>query len=122
MTTFTPGKRDLTVWLGSIFEHKIILKDAASTPLDLTGKTARMQIRKTKKAFSVIAELTTENGRIVLGGTDGSITITLDAIATTTLNNGKGLDAVYDIELVTSSTVIDRVLEGKIKLDREVTR
>lgn len=48
--------------------------DANDTPLDLSGYTARMQIRPSVGSATINDELTTENGRLVITG--GTITAT----------------------------------------------
>lgn len=85
---------------------------------DLSGYTARMQIRKSKSSTSSEIELTTSNGRITISGTNGLITCTIAASDTANLDFDK---AYYDLEIVTGSTV-ERLLEGKVTLSKEVTR
>lgn len=48
------------------------LYDASDTPLDLSGYTARMQIRPSVGSATISDELTTENGRLSIEG--GTIT------------------------------------------------
>jgi hypothetical protein len=48
-----------------------------NTPKDLTGYTARMQIRASADADTVLFELTTENSRIVLDNTAKTIELTI---------------------------------------------
>ena len=68
--------------------------------VDLTGLTGRMQIRETKASADTIMDLTTENGRLTFGGTNGVVTMTLTATETATILT----DGVYDLEFVTSAT------------------
>jgi hypothetical protein len=89
------------------------------TPVDLTGYTARMQVRASAAATAVLLDLTTENGGITLGGTDGTITCTSSATQTAALTFGTG---VYDLELVDGSGVVTRLAEGSVCVSREVTR
>ena len=71
--------------------------DANDTPLDLSGYTARMQIRPSVGSATINDELTTENGRLVITG--GTITATWPNAVTTAMRHG---DSVYDIEIVRS--------------------
>lgn len=90
-------------------------------PMDVSAYTARMQIRATQTSTTVLAELTTENGGIVLGA-DGTITLYLSAEATALLTFTK---AVYDLELIApgSPAIVSRVFEGSVIMGRkEVTR
>lgn len=81
-----------------------------------------MHVRATVDASTTIIELTTANGRIALGNTvatKGQVTLTIAANTTTTLTPGL---YVYDLELVSSTGVVDRILEGNFKVSAEVTR
>jgi hypothetical protein len=88
-------------------------------PVDLTGYTARMQIRETVDDEDVVLELTTENGGITLGGTNGQITLLIDADDTAALTVDK---AVYDLELIDGSGIVTRLVSGEITVTKEVTR
>lgn len=88
-------------------------------PVDLTGFTARMQIRSSLSSIVVIHELTTANGGITLGGAAGTVGLLIPAATTTSFDF---TTAVYDLELVSGSGVVTRLLSGKITLSKEVTR
>lgn len=88
-------------------------------PSDINGFTARMQIREKWHSKTVIHELTTENGGIVLTVEDASIELTILPIDTATFLFN---EAVYDIEMIAPSGVITRVIEGTITLHKEVTK
>ena len=87
-------------------------------PVDLTGYTARMQIREKVTSDIVIKELTTANGGIVIDTTNMTITIYI-AAADTTLFTFKS--AVYSLELVNAAIVIPFIY-GNMTLDTEITR
>lgn len=89
-----------------------------NAPVDLTGYTARMQIRSKVSATDVIIELTTENGGIVLDTVSNTITLTISATQTTELNFSS---AVYSLEMVKAGEVTQLVM-GTISLDKETTR
>lgn len=91
--------------------------DANDTPLDLSSYTARMQIRPSVGSATINDELTTENGRLVITG--GTITATWPNAVTTAMRHG---DSVYDIEIVSASGEVTRILEGAFILHQEVTR
>lgn len=89
------------------------------TPIvNLTGYTARMQIRDSANGATVLTELTTANGKITLGGVAGTITLALSATETAALTWTWGQ---YNLELATGSHV-DRLLEGRVTVRSEVTR
>lgn len=85
---------------------------------DLTGCTARMQIRQFISTV-VLVSATTENGCIVLGGVNGRVDITLSATLTMALTLPA---AVYDLEIAYPSGVVLRILQGATTNDPNVTR
>lgn len=87
-------------------------------PVDLAGYSARMQLRERLTSPTVITELTTQNGRIVLDNTQKTITLTIPSSITTSLNF---IQAVYSLELYTNNTVIS-LASGNLSLVKEVTR
>jgi len=93
-------------------------------PWDLTGYTARMQVRKYMESSTTIAQLTTENlstNRITLGNPDpedGTITLFMRAEDTRSIT----VSGVYDIEIISPSNEVDRILQGEFVLSPEVTR
>lgn len=108
------------------------------SPHDLTGCTARMQIRQ-KQGSPVVITATSEDpgdpidpnlvaagaGRISLGGVTGRIEITLTDEDTDQLNFKKG---VYDLEVewpLQAGEIrphVDRVLQGAVIVDPNVTQ
>lgn len=103
---------------GSTFSRTITYKDSAGSAIDLSGYTARMQLRKNIEDTSNILELTTSNGRISLGGVAGTVTLTIAASDTAALS---AIEGVYDLELVSGDTV-EKLLKGTFTVQREVTR
>lgn len=88
-------------------------------PIDLTGYTARMQIREKIDSDIVIHELTTENGGIILNNTDKTITLYISATNTALFNF---TSVVYGLELASSLAVVESLATGSISLIKEVTR
>mgnify|MGYP000848796783 FL=1 len=87
-------------------------------PVDLAGYTARMQIREKITSTTVIKELTTDNGGILIDNATKTITIFMSATDTAALTFKS---AVYSLELVTAGTVIPFVY-GSVSLETEITR
>jgi hypothetical protein len=112
------GNYNIIIDQGAHFERLITVADPDGDPLDLTGWTARMQIRTEIDAETVMVELTTENGRISLGGAAGTITLTLTADITEDMDD----EGVYDLELIDTYDRVYRLLKGKVKVELEVTR
>lgn len=88
-------------------------------PVNLTGWTARMQIRSSVSDSNIIIELNTTNGGIVLGGAAGTINLLATAAQTAlfTFQN-----AVYDLTLTDPTGVVTNLLAGNVSLVLEVTR
>jgi len=90
-----------------------------NTPVNLTGYTARMQIRNKVDSTTSIIELTTENSGIVLDNINKTILLKIPALTTSTFNF---LNAVYSLELVASGGQVTTLVSGNITLVKEVTR
>lgn len=104
---------------GATFRRRLTLKNDDGTLIDLSGYSARMQVRKTGESASPLISLTTENGRISIDGSAGTVTLLLTAIETETLL----ADAyIYDLELVSPVGDVQRLLEGRFVVSRNVTR
>jgi hypothetical protein len=85
-------------------------------PVNITGYTAAMQIRSSYSSSTPVVSLTSSSG-ITLGGTAGTIQITISAVATAAIAAG---NYVYDLELTSGGTVT-RLLEGQFIVTPEVT-
>ena len=116
--TISPGNYDITAYHGTTFSRVFTWKDENEAAVNLTGYTARMMARTSIDSTSPFITLTTENGGIALGGAAGTITVTMTATETAALAVQTG---VYDLELITGSTVT-RLLQGNLIVSREVTR
>jgi hypothetical protein len=112
-----PAKIDLTIYQGATFRKSLVWK-SDGVVVDLTGYTARMQIRESIDATDSLLDLTTENDRIVITEVEGKVELVISAADTAALSFVSG---VYDLELV-SGTEVTRLCGGKVKLSREVTR
>lgn len=104
-------------------------------PVNLTGYAARAQIRSTLTATGApLADWTTGNGKIVLGGALGTITPIVSDAETSDLwveglpecGRYKGRRAYrlgyWDLELVPPSAAVRRFLQGECWIVPEVTR
>lgn len=115
----TAATYNITVEQGATFTLDLVYKDNVGTPIDLTGYTARMQIRRSYSATSPLATFTTENGRIVLGTTDGTVSVTGEAALTASIGVR---NAVYDLELISPTGVVTRLIRGSVSVSPEVTK
>ena len=110
------AKYNLVCDQATTFNFQFVVKND-STPWDLTGYTATMTVRPFIGASTTTVVASTANGRMVLGGPAGSITITIDAATTGDISAGR-----YSYDLVLdSSTEVTRILEGKFVVTGAVT-
>lgn len=106
---------NLTIDQGSNFFSAVTVEGANGLPFDLTGYTARGQIRRTYQ--SVTAYPFTA---LINNPTDGEIEISLGNTATSQMKAGR---YVYDIEIIQTSTGDKtRVVEGQVEVTPGVTR
>ena len=102
---------------GSNWKRVIQISDELGSPVDLTGCTAAMQFRSQYHGV-IYADMTTENGLIAIGGTDGTITLQLypantAALAMRTL--------IYDFDFYWPDGRLDTLFKGTVTVNFEVT-
>lgn len=114
----TPGKLDIVIYKGATFDDVLTWKDENGVAIDLTGYTARAQVRAAIGDAAPVLDMTTTNGKILLGGAAGTITFNVAATETELMAWTRG---VWDLELV-SGLVVTRLLRGTAKTVDEVTR
>ena len=121
------GKYSFIIEQGATTDFEILYKDSSGSPVDLSQYHARMQIRS-DYGGTLIANLSSsldaDGTGLNLSGSagtnppeSGSIGIFISAASS---SNFTFEEAKYDLELVLGSTVT-RLLEGKVKLSKEVT-
>ena len=113
------GSADLIIEQGADWIRNIYWQDSNSAYVNVAGYTARMQVREHRSSPSTILELTTSNGRIAVTAVSGLFTMTLTNAETTAMTWDAGY---YDLEVVSSAGFVTRLLEGKIKLNKQITR
>lgn len=126
------GVYDIQVEQGADWSISLIWKDDTGTPVNLTGYTARLQIRKAFKETSTKLDLTSAAGAIVLGGSAGTVMVNATAAQTSGISldyqllfwkDGKQTQSmVYDLILTDSSSRVTRLLQGAAFIYPEVTR
>lgn len=118
-----PANLDLTIYKGSTYSKLIQWKTGEpATPVDLTGCTARMQVRKRANDTEVLDVLTTENGKLTIyNPSEGRIRIDISAAQSAAYTFTTG---VYDLEIVypAPSTTVYRIMQGCFSAIPEVTR
>lgn len=115
-----PIKRKLTIVQGATFRRRWEWKPGGVIA-DLTGCSARMQVRADIDSPDVLLELTTENGGIVLGAEPGTIDLYIGARQTAGIAWEVG---VFDLEIqyATGPDDVDRLIAGSVSVSREATR
>lgn len=110
---------NLVIEQGATFPYQITWKSGdPAAAVNLTGYSARMQVRATAASPDTILSLTNGSG-ITLGGAAGTIDILVSATATAALTPGK---YVYDLELVSGGGQVTRLMAGTVTVTVEVTR
>lgn len=116
----TPFKVKLTIYQGSTFRWHAVLKNGTpAVATNLTGYTARLQMRSEIGSSNVLANLTTSNGGITLGGALGTIDLYMSSADTSLIN---WEDGVYDMEFVAPNGDVIRRMYGTVVVSPEVTR
>jgi len=110
---------DILIEQGATFRLHILYKDSDGDPINLTGYSARMQVRRKVSSTTALLTFTTTNGAITLGGVAGTIDIVGSATVT---DDVTGCCGVYDLELVAPSGIVTRLIQGNATISPEVTR
>jgi len=124
------GNYNMTCQQGSTFSRTIEIEqpDLATDPsgqtfipFDLSGYSARMQVRRTIDSSNFLLELTTGNGGLTINPVEGDTNkILIHASANVTAS--VSTSGVYDVEIISAQNVVSRVLQGTFNLSPEVTR
>lgn len=123
------GRYSFTIEQGATTSFQLQYSDSDGNPVDLTGYQARMQIRETIPSTVIICSLSSsldsDGTGLNLSGSSGTLPLASGSIgvyiSAASSSNFDFDSAVYDIELVDGSEVV-RLVQGRIKLDKEVTR
>jgi len=133
------NKYNISIWQGSTFGLTVVVNHANNTPQNLSGKSARMQIRSSYDADRAEETLTTENGEILItdaaNGTmylqlsadrTANIDVDLSSLSTVRLSETQTIKIpkstyVYDLELIDVNDV-KKILYGSVDVYGEVTR
>lgn len=94
-----PARHNFTIWQGATFRTVLTLYtgvDETSDPRDLTDYTALLEIRAMAGDVSPLFTLSTTNGRILLGGAEGTVTLLISDTDTAAITWKRG---VYDLTI-----------------------
>ena len=114
----TAAKYDITIEKGTTFIQEFVYKDSNSQIIDLTGYTARMQVRQSEPSSTTIFNLTDVDG-ITIAPLEGKLSVRIEAADTASIS---AITAVYDLEIEATDGTVTRLVEGKVAIKQEVTR
>ena len=109
------GTYNFTLEQGSTFSRQITVQENG-TALNLTGYTARMQMRSTHDSSTIALTYTTT---IASPASNGIVNLSATAAQSAAIEEGI---YVYDLEIESSGGVVTRLMEGKVTVTPEVTR
>lgn len=127
------GKYSFTIEQGSTLSFELQYKDASGNPIDLSGYSGRMQVRPTVDSTTIYltlsSSLNSDGTGLNFSGSSGTTTPTSGSIGVYIAACTSSLldfdTAVYDLELYSGSANCPytvRLIEGQVKLSKEVTR
>ena len=111
------GIYNFTMDQGSTYTVQMVYLDPNGNPINLTGYTAKMQLRLQYGDPVAALTLTTENGGITINGPTGTINILATDEQTLVL---QPTFYVYDLDILSGGT-IQRLVQGQVTVRPEVT-
>jgi hypothetical protein len=112
------GQKNFEVDQNATFSFVLEYKDDNGNEIDLTGASAKMQVRDTKGGAKLAVTLTSPSGGIVIDQLNGKLTIKMTPTQTNKLFYPK---SSYDLMVVDSNGNKIKLLEGFMTLNRSVT-
>jgi hypothetical protein len=114
----TPGQVNFLCPQGSTFSKQITYK-IEDEPVNLTGYSARMQVRENYYSPDALLDLSSPSNGLTIEELDGIINILVSSVDTSALPPGNFL---YDLELESEGGEVSRIIEGSFIVTPEVTR
>lgn len=111
-------RHDITVNQGSAFKLNVQALNADRTVMDLSGYSAKMQIKDSKGGATTYMTASTAGGTITINGPGGIVMVNVGADVTTPMTWNSGW---YDLEVNNTATNVIRLVEGFASLSKEVT-
>jgi len=109
---------DIAAEQGTDYTATLTYANSSGTAINITGYSARMQVRRSAGSADAVITLTSASG-ITLGGAAGTVAIAIPAAALTVVAAG---NYVYDLELVSGAGVVTKLISGDFIVTGEVTR
>jgi hypothetical protein len=112
------GQKNFEVDQNATFSFIVEYKDNNGAVIDLTGSSAKMQVRDTKGGSKLAFTLTSPSGGIIIDPALGKVTTKITPTQTNKLFYPK---SSYDIMITDSNSNKIKLIEGFITLSRSVT-
>ena len=130
ITDMSSAKYSFVIEQGATFTLEVAWEDQTCVPINITGYSARMQIRPAVESediyISLSSELQPDGTGLNLSGSNGitplesgSIGVYISAYSSSLLDFTQGR---YDLEMVSGGGEVTRLLEGYVQLSKNVTR
>lgn len=131
------GKYSFTIEQGATLDFEVQYRDGNSDPIDLTSYTGKMQIRSSYSGSGITYLTFTSSLGDTYNKTSGNTFLSFSGSNLTTPPTSGSIgiyagwevtdaltftdEAFYDLE-ITSGSIRTRLLEGRVKLDKQVTQ
>lgn len=106
-------KANLIIDQGATYNTTVTLTDSNGDVINLTGYSGAAQMRKSYTSS------TAYSFDVLIGSTNGTITLSMAANTTAGIPGGRYL---YDVELTDTAQNISRVFEGIVTVNPNITR
>lgn len=111
---------NLVINQGATYSKRVVWKAGSpAIPVNLSGFSAAMQIRRSLSSSTPVLTLTSAGGDIALEPSTGAITINISSEETKKLPAGR---YVYDLETTGLGGEITRLMKGTATVSAEVTK
>lgn len=112
-----PGVYNKAIYQGDD-DALIAIWSSGGAVVNLTGYSAKMQVKLSKNTAAALATFTTADGSIIIDGVNGKVTVPITAAMAASLNPG---DYYYDLQLTAGSGANSTILSGTFSVVQQVT-
>lgn len=118
LTVEKPARVNLRATRGDTYRRTFKCVDSSGTAINISGYTARLQIRDAVDG-TVLYEGTTTNGHLIVTGAAGTVDLAIPAAATAAWTFSVG---VYDMEITSTDGAVTTIAEGTVTVFKDVTK
>ena len=111
------GIYNITMDQGAQWTLQVVYDNNNGTPFDLTGYTARMQVRPKFGSDNAVLTISSPSSGIVITPLTGTLNLTATTAQTGDIPGGF---YVYDLE-ISSGGVVTRLMQGSVTIRDQVT-